>query len=128
MPQFLVGAGEWKAIVSMEQLQFSNRVKQLARKHDAMTRGYAVSVRTDGLIVAQPRRSLPGVSLKAVVLFIIAFIAFKGFLIASVGFATYEDRLDRLQAGTVAEQAGAWVMQIDPVAERIAEKISPYLP
>lgn len=111
-----------------EQLQFDRRVKRLSRKHTAMTRGYSINLRPDGLIVTQPRRARPRVSLKAIVLFAVAFLGFKGLMIASVGFATYEERLLRLQEGTPVERAGAWIMHMDPVSTRVAEKIKPYLP
>ncbi len=111
-----------------EQLQFDHRVRQLSRKHDAIARGYLVKLRSDGLIETKPRRPRRRISLMPILLFVAAFIAFKGLMIASVGFGTYEDRLTRLQSGTAVEQAGAWLMGMDPVALGIAEKIKPYLP
>lgn len=110
-----------------EQAQFDQRVKRLNKKHDALARGYLMNVRSDGLIVTKPRRSRARISVLPVLFFIAAFVAFKGLMIASVGTETYSERVQLLQDGTVFEQGGAWIMQIDPVSEEIAAQIRPYL-
>lgn len=108
-------------------MEFDQRMRRLTRKHRAMSRGYATGIRSDGLIVIKPRRFQRRVSLRAVILFVAAFLVFKGFMIASLGATTYEQRVARLQSGTAAERAGAWVMQPDPVAKMVAEQIGPIL-
>lgn len=113
--------------MSEEALQFKNRLRRLERKHAAMTNGYQAQMRPDGLIVMTPRRSGPRISRKAVLLFLAAFFVFKGFLIANIGVDGYQDRVASLQNGNSVEVAGAWVMQIDPLSEWIAQKIGPVL-
>ncbi|MDE9451177.1 hypothetical protein J3R80_11945 [Aliiroseovarius sp. Z3] len=49
---------------------------------------------------------------------------FKGFLFGQVGAINYNDRVDRLSNGSMIEQAGAWIMQDDPVTTAIAGFIS----
>lgn len=105
--------------------EFDQRLNRLSRKHRAMARGYTTQLRPDGLIVTKPRRRRVGVPLHSIILFVAAFLAFKGFMIASLGVATYEERVGRLQSGTVPEQAGAWVMQADPVSNWVYEKLRP---
>ncbi len=105
------------------QRQFSERLQRLSRKHDAMTRGYVTHMQPDGLIVARPKRPPIRISGRAVLLCFAAFIGFKVFLVASLGLVTYEERLGRLQAGTMVERIGAFAMQVDPVTKALAKKV-----
>ena len=109
------------------QLRFDQRLNLLARKHKALSRGYVTHMRADGLIVARPRRQASRLPRKAVFLFLLAFLCFKAFLVASLGPQTYDDRLGRLQAGTIIEEGGAFVMQADPVTLYLAKQIGPIL-
>lgn len=109
------------------QRQFDDRLRLLTRKHNAMSRGYVTRIQADGLIVARPRRRLPRIPKGAVILFIAGFFAFKGLLLAHLGPQTYDDRLARLEAGTMVEKAGAFVMQADPLTVYIARQIGPIL-
>ncbi|MFK7753486.1 MAG: hypothetical protein AB8B51_13145 [Sedimentitalea sp.] len=106
---------------------FQVRLNGLMRKHRAMSRGYSARLRHDGLIITKPKRKASPISGRSVFLFLLAFIMFKGFVIASTGPITYSERVAQLQAGTVVEQAGAFVMQIEPVSEFVAMKIGPIL-
>ncbi|NSX54226.1 hypothetical protein HRQ87_05385 [Sulfitobacter sp. 1151] len=92
-----------------------------------MSRGVVTSVNHDGLIIARPRRAAPRFPVKGIILMIIAFFAFKGFLLAQLGDATYGQRIATLQQGTGVEQAGAWAMQVDPLTQWIAGQIGTYL-
>ncbi len=109
------------------QLQFEKRLSLLARKHKAMSRGYVTHMRPDGLIIARPKRRASRVSRKAVILFLLAFFGFKAFLVANLGPQTYDDRVARLQAGTIVEKGGAFVMQADPLTIYLAQQIGPIL-
>jgi len=109
------------------QIQFSERLRLLARKHNAMSQGYVTRMQPDGLIVARPKRRPLRISGRSVFLFLAAFIAFKAFLVANLGPQTYDDRLARLEAGTFVEKAGAFVMQADPLTMYAAQQIGPIL-
>ena len=113
--------------MSEEALQFKKRLRSLERKHLEMSNGYRAQMRPDGLIMMTPQRRKSAISGRSIILFLLAFMAFKGFLIANIGIDGYQDRVDRLRTGNVIETAGAWVMQIDPASELIAEKIGPVL-
>ncbi|MEK0162540.1 hypothetical protein VWZ88_15280 [Phaeobacter sp. JH20_36] len=106
---------------------FYARLDRLERKHGAMARGYTAKVRADGLIVVAPRRVQSRISGRSLILFVAAFLLFKGFLMAALGFGSYDYRVDQLRAGTGLEKAGAFVMQRDPVSQFLAEKIGPVL-
>lgn len=113
--------------MDQSHLQFDQRINQLGRKHNALSRGYVARMRPDGLIVARPYRKQSRFPFKMVFVFLLAIIAFKGFLIASLGPDAYSERVGKLENGTMVEQAGAWVMQIDPVSDLIAQQIGPIL-
>ncbi|MGR3616716.1 MAG: hypothetical protein ACU0BB_11820 [Paracoccaceae bacterium] len=112
--------------MSEETLQFQNRLRRLERKHTAMANGYTAKLRKDGLIVMSPSRAKSRISGQPVILFLLAFFLFKGFLIASIGNVGYDERVAKLQNGNVVEVGGAWVMQSDAMSELIAEKIRPF--
>ena len=110
-----------------KQLQFEQRLHMLARKHQAMSHGYVTRVQPDGLIVAQPKRSTSRLPRKSIILFLVAFIGFKAFLIATLGPLAYEDRLNWLSEGTMVERGGAFVMLADPLSMYVANQVGPIL-
>lgn len=107
--------------------EFDKRLRKIGRRHHAMERGYTTVMRSDGLIVAKPRRARVRVPVKGLVLMAVAFFGFKGFLLAALGPETYDARLLELQNGTMVEEAGAWAMQADRVSVRISELLGPVL-
>lgn len=109
------------------QLKFQARLRPLLRKHHAMSRGYVTRMRPDGLIVVKPRRVQSRVPGRSVLLFLAAFLVFKGFLLAHLGSETYGERIARLNDGSMIEKVGAFVMQVDPVSQLIAQKLWPLL-
>ena len=127
MPYPLVGASSG-SVMSNEHHQFLSRVRNLERKHEAMNNGFSAQVRSDGLIVVGPKKKIESrISGRSIILFLAAFLLFKGFLIASIGVDGYGDRLSKLQAGSILEQGGALIMIADPLSQMIAEKIGPVL-
>ncbi len=110
------------------QLNFQKRVRRLNRRQRLMERGYVTEVGPDGLIMAKPVRARSSLSLRPLVYCIAGLLLFKGLLLAQLGTSVYVERVDRLQKGTAVEQAGAWVMQVDPVSKWIADRIAPHLP
>ncbi len=123
-----VGALFSEAAMGTVHLPFEKRLRTISRRHDRMNRsGVVHSVNHDGLIVARPRRRSLRFPLRGLLLLIAAGFAFKGYLLADLGPATYGDRVSVLQAGTIVEQGGAWLMQADPATVWIAEQINSYL-
>lgn len=115
--------------MSDQRADFHNRLRQVGRKHEAFAReGYTARLRSDGLIEvvpAKPARSR--FSARVIILFFAAVLLFKGLLIASLGFESYDRRVAELSLGTAVEQAGAFVMQADPISKLIATQIGPIL-
>ncbi len=106
-----------------KQLEFDQRVTQLTKKHQKLSRGYRATMRSDGLVVMKPQRVRSAVPAKVLVLCILGFFGFKAFLLANIGSGGYQIRVDSLAQGTPVEQAGAWIMQIDPVSEFLALQV-----
>lgn len=106
---------------------FDARLKRIDRKHAKLANGYSARVSRDGLIIFRPKRRQRGISLRGVVFLIAGFLSFKGLILGHLGGTVYEDRLASLQQGTFVEQAGAYVMQADPVTSYIADKVRPFL-
>lgn len=106
---------------------FNTRLRTLGRKHSAMANGYTPRVGADGLIVIKPKRAKARLPYKAILLAALGFIAFKAFMLASIGPDAYTDRVAQLNNGTVFEQGGAWVMQVDPATQFAADILGPTL-
>lgn len=107
--------------------QFEKRLDGLTRKHKELAGGYTVRVGHDGLIIVQPKRFRFGLRAKFLILAVIGFMAFKALAFAFIGPTTYDERVAALAEGTAFEQAGAWVMQSEPVTEKLAEWIGPFV-
>ena len=103
---------------------YAKRVRKINKKHRKMGNGVVHSVNHDGLIIARPRRSGLRLPLGGMVLAILAFFAFKTFLLIYLGQATYNDRVNILQNGSFIEQAGAYVMSADTVTKSLATYVT----
>ncbi|QFT59084.1 hypothetical protein FIU94_09630 [Sulfitobacter sp. THAF37] len=106
---------------------FVARLSKLGKKHAKMTHGYVTRVGRDGLITVTPRRRRRGFPFKLLLMFALGFLGLKTFMVASVGPVTYNERLAKLEKGTVVEQAGAKVLAIDPVTEKLSAMTGPVL-
>lgn len=110
-----------------KQIQFAQRLRRIDRHHRKLARGYVASVNHDGLIVASPRRQTSLFPVRGLFLCLLTMLAFKGFLFAQLGQTTYDDRVARLQSGTVVEKMGSFAMQADPLTIWIAAQIRPFI-
>ncbi len=107
---------------------FDERLRHLTRKHERIrANGYAGRLTEDGLVVMVPRRRGPTFPLRGLIGVLFAALAFKAFLLASLGTADYAARVEMLRQGTPVERAGAWIMAIDPATQALAEVTAPVL-
>jgi len=107
---------------------FDKRVNRISRRHRKMAKGYVTRIQRNGLVSNRPRRSTGlRVSPVGVLMLIAGFFGFKGVLLAHLGTTTYNERIATLAEGTVIEQAGAWIMQIDPLMLFFARVFSPFI-
>ncbi|MCF2869755.1 hypothetical protein L0664_01630 [Octadecabacter sp. G9-8] len=92
------------------------RLNKVVRNHERMRRnGVVHRVGRDGLIRSRARLIRPRFPIKGVLLIAALFLAFKALLFAQMGSGNYASQVDALRAGSVLEQAGAVLMQEDPV-------------
>ncbi len=105
---------------------FDKRVRKIQKRHRKLAHGYVQKIGPDGLIVVKPRRRMR-FPWKGIALVLMALFAFKGFLHAQLGGEIYDQRVAKLQNGTVIEKAGAWAMQADPLTIWISGQVRPYL-
>ncbi|WP_299782317.1 hypothetical protein [uncultured Roseobacter sp.] len=108
--------------------QFEKRLAVLSTKHKKMARGYTAKIGPDGLITVEPKRARFPIRPRTIVFTVVGILLFKSLMIVSTGLATYEGRIERLEAGTMFEQVVAWVMQPDVVSSYMAETIVTKLP
>ena len=110
--------------MAQANVPFDKRLKRITRRHDRMGNGTVKTMTSDGLIVERPRMYKPRFPLKGLIVLLAIGFLFKGFMLSSLGEAGYAERVAGLSTGSVLEQGGAWVMQIDPATSYIAGKIT----
>ncbi len=113
--------------MTVKQLEFDQRVNRLNKKHSKMSHGYRATMRKDGLVVMKPQRVRSAIPAKVLLFCICGFFAFKAFLLSSLGPNGYDHRIDTLSQGTSVEQAGAWIMQVDPMTEFLSVQLNKVL-
>lgn len=106
---------------------FDARLKKIDRTRSRMVGGYSAQVTKQGLIVFRPKRRRTGFSVRGLAFLILGFFLFKGVVLAHLGQTVFDQRVAALNTGTVVEQAGAFVMQSDPVSVQIANQLRPFL-
>ena len=104
--------------------EFERRMRRINRRHTKLSQGYVTAVNEDGLVVAKPQRRSSGAMLRGLGLIVVVILVFKGFLHAQLGVDAYSERVERLAAGNIVEQAGAWVMSADPITVAISHHLS----
>ncbi len=110
-----------------KQIEFDQRVTRLNKKHQKLNRGYRATMRSDGPVVMKPQRVRSAVPAKVLLLCLLGFFAFKAFLLSHLGPSAYETRVESLNQGTPVEQAGAWIMQADPVTALLSTQLNKVL-
>ena len=92
------------------------RLDKVVRNHERMRRnGVVHRVGKDGLIRSRARLVRPRFPLKGALLIAVLFFAFKALLFAQIGAGNYAQKVEGLRSGSVIEQAGAVLMQEEPV-------------
>jgi len=106
--------------MSHARVNFDKRLRRIVRNHQRMANGVVHSVNSDGLIVSRPKIYNPRFPLRGLLLLVATAFLFKGYIYATLGAVTYQDRIERLAEGTLVEQAGAWIMQADTATIAVA--------
>ncbi|MBU2991966.1 hypothetical protein Q4555_14775 [Octadecabacter sp. 1_MG-2023] len=92
------------------------RLEKVVRTHNKMRRnGVVHRVGRDGLIRSRPRLIRPRFPLKGALIMVGLLIAFKSLMFAQIGSGNYALKVEELRQGTMVEQAGAVLMQEEPI-------------
>lgn len=98
---------------------FESRLARLDKIHaaggafeatGALGRSYFDSVRE------KERKSFP---IRGLALFFSGALLFKAAIFAQAGAVVYNQRVEMLAQGNIAEQVGAWVLKADPVTQAL---------
>ncbi len=104
---------------------FDRRMRRIVKNHRRLDRGFVAAIDENGLLVAKPQRALPRISYSWMIGMLTMLFMFKVYLFAVLGPTTYDERVTKLANGTVIEQAGAFVMQADPLTVWVAGQFDP---
>ncbi len=65
--------------------------------------------------------------LRPLAMILVGALLFKGGLYAQLGADAYGERIDALFKGSIADQAGAWILSADPLTVRVASFLKPLM-
>lgn len=106
--------------------KFEKNVRTIARKNRRIARGHTTYIDETGILRKRATESVAsGLPIKGLLTMVLGFILFKSVVLASIGEASYGQRLDLLTSGTPFEQVGAWALGIDPVTAIIGGMLNP---
>jgi len=114
--------------MGFSQLQKKSGFVLLSDKGQQSSNEYVTLVDKNGLIQVVPRKKksvLSTAPLRLIVLFFLLITVFKALAVLNVGITTYEEQLTALPGGNVVEQAGAFVLSVDPLTHTIIQGIEP---
>lgn len=104
------------------------RLARVVRNHERMRRnGVVHKVGKDGLIRSRGRLVRPRFPIKGAILAVALLMAFKALLFATLGSGAYEERVETLRSGSMVEQAGAMIMQSEPVTTTLGGYLTQYV-
>jgi hypothetical protein len=104
------------------------RLYKIVRTHNRMRRnGVVHRVGRDGLIRSRPRLVRPRFPLKGALIVVTLLVVFKALLFAQLGAGGYALKVDALRGGSMVEQAGAFIMQEEPVTVAIGGYLKQYI-
>ncbi|MCB1349711.1 MAG: hypothetical protein R3D59_13445 [Paracoccaceae bacterium] len=104
--------------------RFNERLHEIESRHRGTSSGFVRLVERNGILApAEQSRGRRGLPVRGIVLSLLAFLVFKGILLAQLGAVTYVSRVAQLEAGTIVEQMGAWAMRADPLTLWIADMV-----
>lgn len=110
-----------------QSMTFDQRVGRIVRRHKSLQRGAVAQIGHDGLLTVRPRRTGLRFPWRGLAMILLVIIGAKSALFAHLGAEAYSEKIVELQAGTGAEQFGAWMMTPDFATEALAAYISPLL-
>ena len=106
--------------------EFAGRLKRIRRTH-ARGGGFEADGTLGQSFYTKQRRRQRGMPLRPMIFLVVAVVGFKGAALAGLGAADYAARIAALSEGSTLQQAGAFIMQVDPVTQMLADTLSPLI-
>lgn len=119
----LFGGGQTKcAAMADPRDEFSLRLRRLDAKRKASARGSrSAFIDNDGYVIVRGYREKRGIPYTGLLILLVGFFGLKGALMAQMGEATYEAKMEELrQAESPVASVGVWTLQPDPVSNLVA--------
>ncbi len=107
---------------------YSQRISRIMKQHNKLSKGFVTTVNQNGLIEMRPRRQARSFPWRGLMLTLLLLMMFKAYVYISLGPSVYNSRVNGLRNGTIIEQAGAFLMQEDPVTVWVTQKLTPLFP
>lgn len=99
--------------------EFHDRLRRVERIHRRGGGFEAAGTLSRPYYVQRQRRSW----LRPALLVVAGVFVLKSALLAQIGPVDYQGRVEALQGGTQLEEAGAWVLQMDPATVWLSERM-----
>lgn len=106
---------------------FRKRETALRKKHMRMARGFRTRMNRNGVIEQVPINRSGGFVMGLLFRMVLVVFVFKVMAVTWLGEPRYEDHLSNLSNGAFYEKAGSWILQIDPVTQKLAQFLTPAL-
>jgi len=100
---------------------FHGRLDRIEQIHDAGGGFEATGTLGQSYYTRHRRRRLRLGRFALLVLILASFVLVKAGMLVRLGPETYAERVSRMQAGDALDRVGAYVLQADPLTQRIAE-------
>lgn len=100
--------------------KFEKRARALESKHRKLANGYVTHMDRDGVMRHRPISRFRILRPRGILMLIVGFLVFKGFLLSQMGAEAYGLRLQSLAEGGMLNRAGAVILADDPITTLIA--------
>ena len=111
--------------MSNKQELFDERYRKVLERHRELSRGYVTKLGPNGIIAHQPISHYRDVfNLKALLLPIGLLFFLKACVVTILREDQFAAQVDALRDGTLVEQVGAFLMQIDPITWAMSQALA----
>jgi hypothetical protein len=114
-------------MIDRNMQRFQRRLTRIKRMHASGAAFEATGTLGRSYYSATRPRARIRLPLRPLALILAAGLLFKAAILAQMGEEAYDLRVAALAGGTVAEQAGAWVLHADPATRWLSTFIQPLL-
>ncbi len=107
--------------------RFERRSNAVRTKHLQMADGFVTRINGNGVLVQVPAKRRGGLSVGTLLIALLCAVLIKAMNYLQLGESAYAARTAELAQGSSLEQAGAFILQMDPATLWIAQQIATFL-